>query len=578
MTTSLNPAKMALWDDNPSLINLLGFDSVVAAVEGALAVENLDPLTIGVHAPWGGGKTSVLEMLEVHLAKHPDYVVVRTDPWEYDDHDDVRGTLIAEVLHELETKFKADGKVVDKVQDLVKRISWSRVTKAVVKGAIKMTWNPGEIVEIVEAFKPKSRETPESMSGFRPAFADFLQSNLPTVKRVIVLVDDLDRCLPDAAMSTLEAIKLFLSVKKMTFILAADQEMVRDAIAASLDASGRSEIFAQRYLEKIVQLPISLPRLTADETSNYIALLLTASISPDKASYDALIEHCRRRRQAGQMPLLADLDKLTWRPDETLLRLADQIATGLSSDKASNPRHVKRFLNAFGVRMEIAKKHGVTIEPAVLAKLYLLEARFLNQFEHLVSLSDPERRELLSQWEKWGRKETESMPAKISEETRDWASAEPWLAEVPLAQYLTLAASLTSLVAGANLTDEQAQLVADLSSPTETIRTDALSRIRDKAITEQRAVVAGLFGRVRKLDSIADMVSSLVELAKTRPELADEIAEGIQQSCWTRLEMASALELAESDVPALTALADQLATDPNADPGTREAARIAQER
>jgi hypothetical protein len=354
--------------------------------------------------------------------------------------------------------------------------------------------------------------------------------------------------------------------------------MVRDAIAASLDASGRSEIFAQRYLEKIVQLPISLPRLTADETSNYIALLLTAGTSPDKASYDALIEHCRTRRQAGQTPLLADLDKLPWRPDETLLRLADQIATGLSSDRASNPRHVKRFLNAFGVRMEIAKRHGVTIEPAVLAKLYLLEARFLNQFEHLVSLPDPERRELLSEWERWGRKETESMPAKVSEETRDWASAEPWLAEVPLAQYLALAASLTSLVAGANLTDEQAQLVADLSSPTETIRTEALSRIREKAITEQRAVVAGLFGRARKIDSIVDTVSSLVEIAKARPELADEIAEGIRQSCWSRLEGASALELAESDVPALSNLADQLEADENADATAREAVRMARGR
>ncbi|NYI91773.1 hypothetical protein HNR02_005096 [Amycolatopsis endophytica] len=572
MTTSLNPAKMALWDDNPSVDDLLGFDTVVTAVEGALAVKDLDPLTIGIHAPWGGGKTSVLGMVEKRLEVHSDYVIARTDPWEYDDHDDVRGTLIAEVLHELEEKFKDDGEVGAKVKDLVRRISWSRVTKAVAKGSITMQWNP---LEIVEAFKPKARETPESMSGFRPAFAKFLKDNLPNVKRVIVLVDDLDRCLPDAAMATLEAIKLFLSVPKMAFVLAADQEMVRDAIAASLDASGRSEIFANRYLEKIVQLPVSLPRLTADETSNYVALLLSASSSPDKVSYTTLVEHCRMRRRAGQTPLLADLDQLPWRPDESVLQLADQIASGLSSDRARNPRQVKRFLNAFGVRMEIAKTHGLTIAPGVLAKLFLLEDRFLADFEHLVSLPEAQRRELLEQWEKWGRKETENTPDNVSEETRDWAAVEPWLAEVSLAQYLTLAASLTSLVAGANLTDEQAQLVADLSSPTETIRTDALARIKGKALTEQRSVVTGLFGRVRKLDSIVDLVSSLVELAKARPELVDEIAEGIRQSCWQLLEPASAFELADSDVPALSALADQLIADENVDPVTREAARAA---
>ncbi|GAA3012596.1 KAP family P-loop NTPase fold protein [Actinokineospora diospyrosa] len=572
MTTSLNPARMALWDDNPSAVDLLGFDTVVAAVEGALAVEGLDPLTIGIHAPWGGGKTSVLGMVEERLKGHSGYVVVRTDPWEYDDHDDVRGTLIAEVLHELEKKFKGDGEVGAKVKDLVKRVSWSRVTKAVAKGAITMQWDP---VEVIEAFKPKARETPESMSGFRPAFANFLKDNLPQVKRVIVLVDDLDRCLPDAAMATLEAIKLFLSVPKMTFVLAADQEMVRDAIAASLDASGRSEIFANRYLEKIVQLPISLARLTADETSNYVALLLAAGSSPNNETYTSLVEHCRARRQAGQTPLLADLDRLAWRPDESLLKLADQIATGLASDKASNPRHVKRFLNAFGVRNQIAMTQGLTIAPAVLAKLYLLEDRFLNEFEHLVSLSEAERQELIAEWEEWGRRETEDRPGKVSEETRDWAAAEPWLAAEPLAPYLTLAASLTSLVAGANLTDEQAQLVADLSSPTETIRTDALGRIEGKALPEQRAVVAGLFGRVRKLETIVDLVSSLVEMAKARPELADEIADGIRQSCWHRLELRNALELAESTVPVLSGLADQLETDESVDPAVREAVRIA---
>ena len=63
-------------------------------------------------------------------------------------------------------------------------------------------------------------------------------------------------------MATLEAIKLFLSVEKVAFVLAADQEMVRESIAVSLDATGRGEQFALRYLEKIVQLPLSLPRIS----------------------------------------------------------------------------------------------------------------------------------------------------------------------------------------------------------------------------------------------------------------------------------------------------------------------------
>ena len=68
---------------------------------------------------------------------------------------------------------------------------------------------------------------------------------------MVVLVDDLDRCLPDAVTATLEAIKLSCP-PRMVFVLAADQDMVRDAIPVSLDGARRGDIFAKRYLEKIV--------------------------------------------------------------------------------------------------------------------------------------------------------------------------------------------------------------------------------------------------------------------------------------------------------------------------------------
>ncbi len=82
-----------------------------------------------------------------------------------------------------------------------------------------MQW---DLKTLVEAFTPRLKEQPESMAGFRDAFGEMV-SALPDVRRVVVLVDDLDRCLPDAVMATLEAIKLFLSVERMVFVIAADQ-------------------------------------------------------------------------------------------------------------------------------------------------------------------------------------------------------------------------------------------------------------------------------------------------------------------------------------------------------------------
>jgi hypothetical protein len=62
--------RAALWDDNPATTDLLGFDIVVDAVVAALREAHLDPITIGVHAPWGGGKSTVLGLIKAAKDEH----------------------------------------------------------------------------------------------------------------------------------------------------------------------------------------------------------------------------------------------------------------------------------------------------------------------------------------------------------------------------------------------------------------------------------------------------------------------------------------------------------------------------
>ena len=58
------------------------------------------------------------------------------------------------------------------------------------------------------------------------------------IKRVVVLVDDLDRCLPPTVIETLEGIRLFLAVPKMSFVIAADEDRVADAIRTRYEKPG----------------------------------------------------------------------------------------------------------------------------------------------------------------------------------------------------------------------------------------------------------------------------------------------------------------------------------------------------
>ncbi len=138
------PVPLRLWDDNPTFFDLLGFDAVVEPILEALRTPDLDPLTVGVQSPWGGGKSTVLNLLDNRLFNNPGIVVVRTDPWEYDNQADVSGALIAEILDGLRQKFAEDAQVTEKAKELLDRISWSRIGLALGRGCSRCsgTWKP----------------------------------------------------------------------------------------------------------------------------------------------------------------------------------------------------------------------------------------------------------------------------------------------------------------------------------------------------------------------------------------------------------------------------------------------------
>ncbi len=563
---------LALWNDNPSDVDLLGFDAVAAPILQALDAPDLDPLTVGIHGPWGGGKSTILGLIEGELVGIEDYVVVRTDPWEYDEHVDVKGTLIAEVLAALEERFGADASLRQKTKALLRRVSWSRVSAALAKGVISMRWDPKELVE---AFSPATKQTPESMSGFRAAFGNLLEE-LPDIRRVVVLVDDLDRCLPQAVMATLEAIKLFLSVRKMVFVIAADQDMVRDAIAASLDSSNR-ERFAGRYLEKIVQLPVSLPRLAPHEAEAYIVLLLSRVECGTGDQFEALVKHCHQRRENHLLPIVGALEGLPWRPSEELLLLAGQLAQGLGAERVGNPREIKRFLNAFGVRRQIATARGVDVSPDVIAKLLLLEDRYRDDFDTLAATPETERPALLGHWEEWARGERDAPPHRVREATRAWAAAEPLLADKDLGPYITLAASFAAAPLGETMREELLALLGDMISDSQAAREVAVESAAKHPPIDQQQLVDALLARARRSEEVSRLVDALIGLAEASPILAGDVAAGIREHCWARLDPGAALDLSSSSSAPLKALGEELARDESVEADVRQAAQQALE-
>lgn len=572
-----NPPQIRLWDDNPSTLDLLGFDAVVEPIVAAVRQRNIHPLTLSVQSPWGGGKSTILKLIEAEFKDDCTCFVVSTNPWAYDDQIDVKGTLISEILHGIESQIPdpdVKAKVADKARELLGRISWSRAAVAIAKGALTFQVDPKDIAEI---FQPKDPGGPESMASFNDAYKEML-ALIPNVERVLVLVDDLDRCLPDAVTATLEAIKLFLSTEKMVFVLAADQDMVRDAISVSLDGARRGDIFAKRYLEKIVQLPIALPRLSADDAEAYIGLLI-AGRSMQEPELHAFAAHVRARRNAHQTPLLHDLNDLAVKPAEDDLALATQLADGLSADRRSNPRQIKRFLNAFGVRESIARARGATIPPGVMIKMLLLEELHRTSFNTLAAAPVQERKTMVARWEAWANPSGEegedtTLPDGIDEATKEWAAAPPSLRNKNLDPYLTLAASLINVSMGAQVSDEVLALVHDLLGESEAARNVAADSLSERSEDEQLAALDVLFATTKRMEDAGAVIRGAVLWIGKTPALEQATADGVEAHCWgQRLTPGSVVELATSGRPALVELVRRAAQDTTLHATTQATAR-----
>ena len=110
---------------------------------------------------------------------------------------------------------------------------------------------------------------------------------------MIVLIDDLDRCQPDRIIETLEAIKLFLSVKKTVFVIAADNNVIQYAIRKKYPPLDNFSVnLDEEYIEKIIQLPITIPDLSGKDIENYLMLLVAQQYCSSE-SFAKLIKSLR---------------------------------------------------------------------------------------------------------------------------------------------------------------------------------------------------------------------------------------------------------------------------------------------
>lgn len=195
---------------------------------------------------------------------------------------------------------------------------------------------------------------------FRQDFKELLDE--AKIQKLIILIDDLDRCLPDRIIDNLEAIKLFLNVENTAFVIGADPRIVRDAIRhrykelISRDENSENGRVVIDYLEKLIQIPYTLPKLSDSEVETYITLLFCEDLLENgelNAVHNAFKEFRGKDRYSifGVEQVTASItDKNTIKKLKEQIGLISRLSPLIAGNLDGNPRQIKRFLNTFMLR------------------------------------------------------------------------------------------------------------------------------------------------------------------------------------------------------------------------------------
>ncbi|MGB0652854.1 MAG: KAP family P-loop NTPase fold protein [Thermoplasmatota archaeon] len=462
--------------------DVLGYNAYADALAALIEDRRTDtPLTIAVNAPWGVGKTSLANLVRDRLAyrnrvaaqadEAPPYLIVDFNAWQHDDSGDLGQALLASVLRSARARWTPRRRLFNQLPlefQVGPERGRSYVQAAAGAGLLALagfgvagqalSWlGTAEGARFISLFaggsptlsawllnlaavgggsqlprlqrlrsalaafahNPEHEADTGALEAMRSELREHLRQALPEGGRLVVFIDDLERCRPPGAADVLEFVNQVLAGPEVVVVVMAEMSGVAAQVAVKYERLARtyrpggdvvpdddpsgSLVFGRRYLQKIVQLQVNLPHPSSSRLQSLLEQLVAepatrseptdhepAADSPSRAERRGGLR--RRGRQphtdpgdegarldaVGEAyePARARIDALESR--STAFREALEAAWPLLP---GTPRHAKRFVNRLRVQIFLAESAGLfdagtDIEPRHMALWTLVEERW----------------------------------------------------------------------------------------------------------------------------------------------------------------------------------------------------------
>jgi uncharacterized protein YjbI with pentapeptide repeats len=289
-------------------------------------VKNSYPkFTMGIFGDWGAGKTTLINSIDKALQTEKDLIIVRLEAWRYKREQFALVSMLKTIAYAL----PAEKQFEDLRQKLeTSAINFLKKTPDILTSIItKYVSEEDEISqEMFDSFKKEFNSKIQLIAeldrdavyfdGFEEIRKEIKNLRLDNPAfRIIVFVDDLDKCSPKKALEILEFIRVFHDIEGFIYIIGMSQDMM---VKLSDIENNETSIEGEHYIKNLIQVPITLP----------------------KWSNQDIVKLVRDFIKKGMI-------------HERFKEVVDKNIELISVAVDNNPREIKRFLNNFIVAYEI---------------------------------------------------------------------------------------------------------------------------------------------------------------------------------------------------------------------------------
>lgn len=280
----------------PSTTDLLSRDQFVSIVSNIVdsKIKQKEGYSFAIDGKWGCGKTTVLDILEERLKSR--YLVVRYNCWKYDFYEEPLIALLSEFAKAINSEQSFDYEEQEKKAWKIAGKICSDVTSKLIQAGTGLDIKAAvKYVNSIRSFAKEKRIKIKDVNDKLPIefLIEQIQNDLGTLssfenRGIVLMVDELDRCLPDYAIKVLERLHHFCDNTRIIQILAINKKEMSGSIAKAFgypnaDAE-KVEYFASHYMQKFIDMTLSLNNGTINDPQ----ALLFSSLENLFTEYDNL--------------------------------------------------------------------------------------------------------------------------------------------------------------------------------------------------------------------------------------------------------------------------------------------------